>query len=178
MFDTMTMVKAFGWLCGALLIYLLINWGSESLYAMDQHGAGHGEEEAEHSKGYVIEVAAAESGEGEAEDTGPTFAEVLATADAGKGERVFGKCKACHKLDGSNGTGPHLDGVVGREIAAVGDFGYSDVLAGLEGEWTPEHLNEFLANPKGYAPGTKMSFAGLRKIQDRANVVAYLAEQN
>ena len=66
------------------------------------------------------------------------------------GERVFGKCKACHKLDGTNGTGPHLNGVVGREIAAVDGFAYSDALAGMSGDqWTPENLNGFLENPKG-----------------------------
>lgn len=172
MFDTMTMVKAFGWLCASLLIYLMINWGAESLYAMG--GSSHGEGE-EHAKGYVIEVADAEGGAEEEEEQVP-FAEYLAAADPAKGERVFGKCKACHKLDGSNGTGPHLDGVVGRDIGSVADFSYSGVLSEMEGNWTPEHLSAFLENPKGYAPGTKMSFAGLRKVEDRANVVAYLTQ--
>jgi cytochrome c len=88
---------------------------------------------------------------------------------------VFGKCKACHKIDGTNGVGPHLDGVVGRDIASVEGFAYSDALSGLEGTWTPETMEAFLANPKGYAPGTKMTFAGLPKVADRANVIAYLA---
>ena len=72
MFDTMTMVKAFGWLCGALLIYLLINWAGESLYAMD--AGGHGEENA---MGYAIEVAESGDGGEAEEDTGPSFEEVL-----------------------------------------------------------------------------------------------------
>ncbi|QDC08324.1 cytochrome c family protein [Oceanicola sp. D3] len=172
MFDTMTMVKAFGWLCGALLIYLLINWAGESLYAMD--AGGHGEEGEEHPQGYAIAVEDTGGGDAAEEDSGPSFEEVFAAADAGKGERVFGKCKACHKLDGTDGTGPHLNGVVGRAIGGVDGFGYSDVMASHGGEWTPEVLSEFLANPKGYMSGTKMSFAGLRKIEDRANVIAYL----
>lgn len=172
MFDTMTMVKTFGWLCGALLIYLLINWASESLYAMESGGHGDGS-----SQGYLIEVADNSGGGGAAADQGPSFEEVFASADASKGERVFGKCKACHKLDGTNATGPHLDGVVGRPVASVSDFSYSDALASLGGDWTPQHLSDFLADPKGLAPGTKMSFAGLRKIEDRANVIAYLQGQ-
>lgn len=62
-----------------------------------------------------------------------------------------------------------------REIAAVDGFSYSDALTGLEGAWDGEALNAFLTSPKDYAPGTKMSFAGLRKIEDRANLVAYLS---
>ncbi|SIO16374.1 c-type cytochrome [Vannielia litorea] len=175
MFDTMTMVKAFGWLCGALLIYLLINWAGESLYAMD--AGNHGEEGEEHVQGYAIEVASAEGGEAAEEESGPSFEEVFASADAAAGEKVFGKCKACHKLDGTDGTGPHLDGVVNRDIGGVGGFSYSSAMAEHGGTWTPEELSAFLANPKGYISGTKMSFAGLKKIEDRANVIAYLQAQ-
>ncbi|MCO6384538.1 MAG: cytochrome c family protein [Vannielia sp.] len=175
MFDTMTMVKAFGWLCGALLIYLLINWAGESLYAMN--AGGHGEEGEEHAQGYIIEVAESTDGGTAEEDAGPAFEEVFAAADAAKGEKVFGKCKACHKLDGSNGTGPHLDGVVDRAVGSVDGYTYSSAMAEHGGTWTPEELSHFLENPKGYVSGTKMSFAGLRKIEDRANVIAYLQAQ-
>lgn len=168
MFDTMTLTKAGGALCGALLIFLLANWGAETLYTTG--GAGHGEEAAQ---AYTIATA---EGEGEAAPAaeGPAFADVLASADAAAGEKVFGKCKACHKVDGTNATGPHLDGIVNRDIGSVDGFGYSATLAGLDGAWTPEALSGFLENPKGYAAGTKMSFAGLPKIEDRANVIAYL----
>jgi cytochrome c len=92
----------------------------------------------------------------------------------GAGEKVFGKCKACHKIDGSNGTGPHLDGVMGRAVGSVDGFGYSDGMKAHGGNWDPEALNAFLENPKGNVPGTKMSFAGLPKPEDRANLIAYL----
>ncbi|SHF62950.1 cytochrome c [Litoreibacter ascidiaceicola] len=169
MFDTMTMTKVLGALCGSLLVFLLGGWAADLIY----HGGegGHGDE---HQQAYVIEV---EGGEAEVEEevVEVDFDEMMAQSDAEKGAKVFSKCKACHKLeDGANGTGPHLYGVVGRDIAAVGDFGYSDVLIGKEGEWSPAQLQAFLENPKAYAPGTKMSFAGLKKIEDRANLIAYL----
>ncbi len=164
MFDTMTMTKAVGALCTMWLILLLGKWGAESLY----HVGGHGEEQA-----YVIDT-----GEGEAtEEAAPEvdFATVFATADAGAGERLWRQCQACHKLDGSDGTGPHLNGVVGRPVASVAGFNYSDALAGLGGEWTPENLSHFIENPRGYATGTAMSYSGMAKIEDRANLIAYLA---
>ena len=96
------------------------------------------------------------------------FDQVYAAADPAKGEKVFAKCKACHKIDGTNGTGPHLNGVVGRPIASVPGFGYSDALKALGGNWEPARMQQFIHSPKGYAPGTKMGFAGLPKIEDRA----------
>lgn len=170
MFDTMTVTKAGGALCGALLIFLLGKWAAESLYHTGAEG-GHGGEEM--AQAYTIDTGASEGGE-EAVAEGPTFEELFASADAAAGEKVFGKCKACHKVDGSNGTGPHLDGVVGRAVGTVAGFGYSDAMAGHGGNWEPAALDEFLANPKGDVPGTKMSFAGLPKAQDRANLIAYL----
>ena len=103
----------------------------------------------------------------------PSFAQ-----DAAKGEKIFGKCKACHKVDGSDGTGPHLNGVVDRPIAVSAGFGYSDALKGLADKtWTPEELSHWLEAPKSFAPGNKMSFAGLPKINERADLIAYLATQ-
>lgn len=169
MFDTMTVTKAGGALCGAFLIFLLGKWAAESLYNTEP--ASHGGEEV--AQAYSIDTGAAAGGEAAAEE-GPDFATIFAAADAAAGEKVFGKCKACHKVDGSDGTGPHLNGVVGRAVASVAGFGYSDGVKGLGGNWEPERLNEFLTSPKAYAPGTKMSFAGLPKPEDRANVIAYL----
>ncbi len=177
MFDTMTMTKAVAGVCGALLVFLLGNWVATSLYAMGGgHGGGHGEE-AELAQAYTIETGASggESSGGEAATV--DVAAILAAGDAAAGEKVFGKCKACHKLDGTNGTGPHLDGVVNRAKASVEGFSYSETLKGMAGDsWTPENLFAFLENPKGYAPGTKMAFAGLPKPEDRANLIAFLSQ--
>ncbi|MFD1343020.1 c-type cytochrome [Litorisediminicola beolgyonensis] len=102
------------------------------------------------------------------------------TGDAEAGEKVFRKCMACHAVgeDAQNKVGPVLNGVVGREVAAYEGFQYSDGLTEKAAEaetWTPEHLAAFLENPRDWAPGTKMSFAGLRKEEERDNVIAYLA---
>ncbi|MGB3243359.1 MAG: cytochrome c family protein [Sulfitobacter sp.] len=103
-----------------------------------------------------------------------------AAGDAEKGEKVFRKCKACHAVgEGAESkVGPVLNGVVGRQMATVEGFDYSKALAekGEAGDvWTVEALTEFLEKPRGYVKGTKMSFAGLRKEDDRANLIAYLA---
>ena len=104
------------------------------------------------------------------------LATLLASADAGDGEKVFRKCKSCHTVDqgGANRVGPNLWEIVGAAKAAVDGFRYSGALADMGGEWTYENLDAFLADPKGYVPGTKMSFAGLRKAKDRAAVIAYM----
>lgn len=164
--DTMTSTKILGGFCGAFLIFLLGKWAAEVIY--DTSG-GHGATE----QAYVIDTGEEDSG-GEVEE-GPDFAELLASADPAKGEKVYGKCRACHKVEpDANGTGPTLYGVVGREVDAVDGFSYSGALEAVVDVWTPEHLDGFLENPKGYAPGTKMSFAGLKKAEDRANLIAWL----
>lgn len=109
----------------------------------------------------------------------PAFADLtdaLASADVSKGERVFKKCKACHvaEADGKNKAGPSLYNIVGASVAAVDGFKYSAALTEYAGDWTPERLDAFLAKPKAEVKGTKMGFAGLRKGDDRANLIAYL----
>ena len=175
MFDTMTVTKAGGALCGAFLIFLLGKWAAESLYNTEP--ASHGGEEV--AQAYSIDTGA-EGGDAPAAEEGPDFATVFAAADAAAGEKVFGKCKACHKVDGSDGTGPHLNGVVGRAVASVAGFAYSDAMVEHAAEaptWDPAALAAFLANPKGVVPGTKMAFAGLKTPEEQANLIAYLQAQ-
>ena len=169
--DTMNVTKIVGGLCGALLIYLMVNWGAETLY----HTGGGGHGDGDHaSAGYIIEVAEASTTENAEE--GPSFEEIFATADAEKGAKVFSKCKACHKLeDGANGVGPHLFNVVDRPIGQIAGFGYSGGMASIGGNWDLDALNAFLKKPKAYISDTKMGFAGLKKETDRANLIAYLA---
>ena len=170
MLDTMTVTKIGGALCGALLIFLLGSWAADSIYSME---SGHGGEE--HASGYVIETDDGDASGAAAADEGPDFATLLASADVAKGAKIFGKCKACHKLEaGANSTGPTLFGVVDRKVDSIDGFSYSGALEAVADVWNPEHLNGFLENPKKYAPGTKMGFAGLKKVDDRANLIAYL----
>ncbi|RMD89565.1 MAG: cytochrome c family protein [Alphaproteobacteria bacterium] len=175
MIDTMTGTKIVGGFGGALLVFLLLNWASEGLY---HRGGGHGEEEGHAVQGYLIETAEEATGAEEAgAEAGPDFAEIYAAADPAKGEKVFSKCKACHSLEpGVNKTGPSLHGVVGRKVDSVPGYAYSGALEKVVDVWTPENLNAFLTNPRGFAPGTKMTFKGLPKIEDRANLIAYLAQ--
>ena len=170
MFDTMTLTKVTGAVCGSLLVYLFISWAGESIYGggAESHG---GEEVAQ---AYSIPVEDAAPADGAAAE-GPAWPEVFAAADPAAGEKVFKKCAACHKVDGSNGTGPHLNGVVGRARGSVEGFAYSEGMASIHDPWTPELIEVFLTNPKADVKGTKMGFAGLPKIEDRANVIAYLA---
>jgi cytochrome c len=169
MFDTMTVTKVGGALCGALLVFLLINWAADGIYST---GGGHGD----HAEAaYVIPVEDSGSADAGAKEDGPSFADLLASADAAKGEKVFGKCKACHKIGaGENATGPSLHAVVGRAIGTEAGFSYSGGMSGHGDNWTPENLDHFLTKPKDFVPGTKMSFAGLKKADDRANLIAYL----
>jgi len=101
---------------------------------------------------------------------------LLASADAGKGEKVFKKCKACHTVDegGKNKVGPGLWDVVGRAKGSVDGFKYSDVMIAKGGDWGYEDLDAFLASPKGFLKGTKMSFSGVKKAADRAALIVYL----
>ncbi|MGB1236203.1 MAG: c-type cytochrome, partial [Planktomarina sp.] len=160
MFDTMTVTKATAAVCTGLLVFLLGNFFAEFIYhPKESHGDDH------HAQAYVIDTGEDEhAGEVEA---GPTIEELLASADIAKGEGVFRKCAACHALaDGDNGVGPHLYGVVGRDVAAADGYGYSGALVAVAQVWTAENLNGFLEKPKAWAPGTNMGFNGLAKPQD------------
>ena len=124
--------------------------------------------------GFAIE-GVAEEGAGGAAAT-PIEA-LLATADVAKGEASFKKCAACHTANqgGANGIGPNLYAVLGDGVAAGrGGFAFSDALKAKGGKWDWATLNEWLTNPKAFANGTKMSFAGLTDGQERANVMVYL----
>ncbi len=169
MFDTMTLTKTVGAFCGALLVFLLGKWAADTLYAV---GGGHG---GEHEQAYVIDTGEEDAAAEEEVDEGPSLAALWAEADPDKGANVFNQCRACHQVEeGQNGVGPHLYGVVGREVQAVADFSYSGSLAEAADVWTVAELDAFLENPSGYAPGTTMGFAGLSDPEDRVNVIAYL----
>jgi cytochrome c len=166
MFDTMTVTKAVASLCAMFLVLLLGRWAAEAIY----HRGGHGYGE----QAYVIDTGTGGTTE---EAAAPVdFETVFASADAGAGERLWRQCAACHALDGRDGTGPHLNGVVNRPKASVAGFAYSDGALSQAGQdWTPANLSAFLEKPRDYIPGTKMSYSGMANVQDRANLIAYLA---
>lgn len=96
-------------------------------------------------------------------------------ADLKKGRRVFAKCRSCHVLNGSiHGVGPNLDGVFTRGIGEAEGFRFSKAAQAAEFKWTPEKLDEWLQAPRTFLPGTTMSFAGLKKEEDRINLIAYI----
>ena len=101
---------------------------------------------------------------------------LLAAADVANGEKLAKRCAACHSFDngGSNKIGPNLWDIVGAPHAHKQDFAYSDAIKGLQGNWDYAALDAFLTSPKTYAPGTKMTFPGLKKPEDRADLIAWL----
>ena len=133
-------------------------------------------EEGASDEGAAEEEASEEqsSDEGSSEEQSG-FASMVASADPADGEKVFRKCKACHVADSEqNRVGPHLVGLVGRDVASVEGFRYSSALQEFGGQWTEDRLNQWLENSNDLVPGNKMSFAGLKSEDDRAAVVAYI----
>lgn len=130
--------------------------------------------ESPEKMGYFIE-GAEEGGEGGA--AAYDLGTILAAADAAAGEKLFAKCATCHSINagGAAGIGPNIHGSLGKPIAGVAPgFAYSSALKEKGGTWTYEAMDAWLKSPKAFAAGTKMSFAGLSKPEDRANMIAYL----
>jgi cytochrome c len=123
--------------------------------------------------GYPIEGVVQEGEGGEAEKPVTCF---LAAADVAKGQQVFAKCAACHNAEpgGANALGPALYGVMGNPVAGHPGFAFTDALKSKGGTWDWNVMSEWLKSPKAFAPGTKMTFAGLGKPEDRANLMAFL----
>ena len=157
-----------GWVLGAGIAALGFSIASGMLY--------HGETPEAGKQGFAIQGV---------ETTGDTgapavpIATLLATADIAKGEAIFKKCVACHTIaaGGANGIGPNLHGTLGKPLASHAGFAYSDALKSKGGTWTFEAMSEWLANPKKYAPGNKMTFAGLGNPEERAAVLLYINSQ-
>ena len=103
---------------------------------------------------------------------------MFASTSSAEGAKVFKKCAACHSINegGSNKIGPALWGVLGRSVGSVPDYKYSKAMAAYGKNWSFEEMNGFLIKPKDWIKGTKMSFAGLKKTEDRAAVILYMNE--
>jgi cytochrome c len=166
--DSFELNKILGALLGTCLILLALNITAEALFTPA----------APAKPGY--EIAAVEKTEGggkpEAKAAEEPIEKLLASANADRGEQTAKPCATCHTFTkgGPNKIGPNLWGVVGRPKGTEGGFAYSDAIKSKGGNWTVDDLSAFLTSPRAYAPGTKMSFAGLPKGSDRANVIAYL----
>jgi cytochrome c len=105
-----------------------------------------------------------------------------ADADASKGEKVFKRCMACHVIaDTTNKVGPHLVGIVGRKVASVEGYAYSTGMreyAAAQANWDEAALSTYLKNPKSVVSATKMAFAGIKKEEELADLIAYLKSKN
>jgi cytochrome c len=153
-----------GWVLGAGIVFLGATLVTEELFKAER---------PEHM-GYPI-AGVVEEGAGTAAAE-PPIAHFLQTADATRGEAVFRKCGACHNANqgGPNQLGPNLWSTAGNTIAHHTDFSYSDALRSHGGTWDWESLSHWLKSPRTFAPGTKMTFAGLSDPQERADVMLFL----
>ena len=133
--------------------------------------------------GYKVEVAENDNASQNAKTSEVEEIDIsalLAMGNIEHGEKVFKKCSACHVVNkgGENKIGPALYGVLGRQVAALGDYKYSKAMAAYDKTWTFEEMNGYLRKPQSYIKGTKMAFAGLRKEKDRASVILYLNQNS
>jgi len=162
-----------GALLGTVFVLMSVSIASEGIF----HSG------APEKEGFAIvaeEAGGEAAGGGEAAAAAVPIATLLASADAGAGETVFKKCASCHTPEkgGPNKVGPNLWDVVNRPIASHEGFSYSAGMTtfseGHKVVWDFDHLNFFLEAPKKHVPGTAMGFAGLKKDDERANLIAYL----
>lgn len=160
--------KMAGALLGTLLFTMALGIVSDTIYAPA----------ALSKPGYDL-PAAAEAPTGGATETAAPSAPLpvlLAKADPKKGQSDTKPCTACHSFEkgGAAKVGPPLYGVVGRPKGSIAGFAYSDAMKQKGGDWTFEELDKFIANPKGFVPGTKMAFAGEKNPEKEADIIAYL----
>lgn len=160
---------------GWVLFAGIVGLGLSVVSGMYFHGSSP---ERPEQLGYVIEGVEEEGGVIPAE---MSMAEALnmASVDVAAGEKVYQKCASCHSIEagGANGIGPNLHAIMGAPVGAKAGYQYSDAMASFGGNWGWEEMNQWLAAPKRYMEGTKMGFAGLSKVEDRAAVALYMNEQ-
>lgn len=159
--------KFLGALFGCLLVVVLVHLTGQYIFTVEKPVIA----------GYDLPTASGETAA--AEESKPeevSLATLLTSADPEKGKTIAKQCAACHTFDkgGKNGVGPNLWGIVNRQPGSHEGFAYSDAVKNKSGEWTYEDINHMITSPGKFLKGTKMAFAGLKKPQDRADVIAYL----
>lgn len=168
--DSFEFNKIIGGILATVFVLFSVSIVSDSLFAAH----------APEKPGYIIEEADAAAPSGEAAAAGPEpVAPLLASADVAAGQKLFARCAACHTdaKGAANKIGPNLYGIVDRPVAAHEGFAYSAPMkehAAARPTWDYEHLSEFILAPKAVVKGTAMNFPGLKNVQDRANLIAYL----
>jgi cytochrome c len=169
--DSFELNKIIGAILGTLLFVMGVGFLAEAIYhPIEGRGPGYSLPEAE---------TAAAGGEAEPDAPAVPLGVLLASADATAGQAAARKCTSCHNFEqgAGNKQGPELWGVVGRAEGSHPGFAYSDALLAHNAAgdvWSYENLDAFLLSPKGYAPGTKMTFAGIKNPEERADILAYL----
>lgn len=169
--DSFELNKIIGAILGTLLFVMGVGFLAEAIYhPIEDRGPGYTLPEAE---------GATEHAAAPAEETAVPLAVLLASANAEEGAKAVKKCASCHNFGAgeANKTGPGLYDVVERVIGSHEGYAYSAIMTEHQGKgdtWTYDNLDHFLTSPKGFAPGTKMTFAGVKSPEERANILAYL----
>jgi cytochrome c len=150
-----------------------------AIFLLREVATGVFHQEPPEKAGYAIAVVEEVAAGGAEAEVAPDWGTVLPVANIEAGKTVTAKCASCHTFEagGANGTGPALYGTVGRKPGSHAGYAYSPAMAAESSVvpiWDDEHLNEFLKNPGKYVPGTKMTFVGLKNVEERINIIAYM----
>jgi cytochrome c len=166
--DSFELNKILGAILGTCLILLVTSFTAGAIFAPNKP----------QKPGFEIAVKeeAAAGGEKAAAVAPEPIEKLLQTASVQKGEAAAKKCAACHTFakGDKNGVGPNLYGIIGDHKGEGRGFNFSAAMKAKGGAWSIDDLNQFIASPKGYVPGTAMGFAGITKDSERADVIAYL----